>query len=186
MCVYVWKLVGRPLGVKGTQPMTKKTKLTALDIVAALHKRFPAPEYVAFQEVANGTGANARRWIDVLVMAIWPSRGLQVIGIEIKVSKADWKRELADPRKADAIGKYCDQWWIAAPPSIVDPETLPLNWGLMELGPRGFKTIKKAPKLKPEPLNKGFVASILRSAQENQEKVFDAGSTHRPSKMARR
>ena len=146
-------------------------KYTAPDIVAALHKRYPAPEYAAFQEVANGTGANARRWIDVLVMAIWPSRGLQVIGIEIKVSKADWKRELADPKKADAIGKYCDLWWIATPPGIVDPETLPLNWGLMELGPHGFKVIKKAPKLKPEPLTKGFVASILRRAQENQEKV---------------
>jgi hypothetical protein len=47
-------------------------------------------------------------------MSLWPSRGIELHGIEIKVSRNDWLKELGDPAKADEIARFCDRWWVAA------------------------------------------------------------------------
>ena len=51
---------------------------------------------------------------DAVIMSLWPSRGLELHGVEIKVSRADWKREAADPAKAEAIAAYCDAGELAS------------------------------------------------------------------------
>lgn len=133
------------------------------DIIAVLRAQFPSPEYAFFEQVANGVGWGARRWADAVAMGIWPSRGLLLHGFEIKVDRADWKRELKNPAKAEAVYAYCDRWWIAAPKGLIGKEELPPTWGLYEVADgRKGKIIVPAPELTPAPMTKAFVAAILR------------------------
>lgn len=77
----------------------------------ALERRYPAPAWCLFAEVRNGTGAARRvdRYADGIAMSMFPSRGLSVLGFEIKVDRRDWMRELAQPDKAEAIAQFCDE-----------------------------------------------------------------------------
>ena len=63
--------------------------ITAGDIRASLRRHYAAPEAAICFEVAQGTGTHARRHLDAVAMELWPSRGLALIGIEIKVDYYD-------------------------------------------------------------------------------------------------
>ena len=92
--------------------------LTAADICVGLRKRYIAPEWALLFNVANGTGARQYRYADAIGMSLYPSRGLEIHGFEVKISKSDWKREAADPEKAETIAAYCDRWWVVTLVSI--------------------------------------------------------------------
>lgn len=136
----------------------------------ALRKRYPEDAYALFFEMRNGTGYQRRtvRTADALVVGLWPSRGLDLIGIEIKASRSDWLRELADPAKAEeGLFPYCDQWYLAvADEKIVQAGELPKTWGL--LAPKGCKLVCRveAPTLAPKPMDRLQLAAILRRAKE--------------------
>lgn len=144
----------------------------AFNIHDALQTRYPTDAYALFFEVRNGTGNQRRtvRTADALVMSLWPSRGLDLIGIEIKSSRSDWLRELADPAKAEeGLFPYCDQWYLAvADEKIVQAGELPKTWGL--LVPKGGKLVCRveAPPLAPKPMDRLQLAAILRRAKEWQ------------------
>ena len=83
-------------------------------------------------------------------------------GIEIKVDRRDWLRELKDPDKAEAIARFCSGWIIAAPADIVMEDELPPPWGLL--------VVNSACKMKKKPehhaptsaIDAPFLASLLR------------------------
>jgi hypothetical protein len=154
----------------------KPVKATAGDVRAALRLRFAAPAWAVFDEVGNGTGARRYRHADMVAVSLWPSRGLELHGVEIKVSRSDWLNELKDPAKADEIQKFCDRWWIAVgDAAIVRDGELPPTWGLLVLS-KGKTTCKvEAPKLTPEPLSITFVAALLRRASEAADRLRQAG-----------
>lgn len=134
---------------------------------AAVASRFCAPEWATFFEVSNAAGYNRTRSADAVAMNLWPSRGLAVHGVEIKLTRSDWLRELRDPAKSEPIQKYCDRWWVAvADDSVAQPEELPATWGLLVLRGKKLVQVKEAPVLKPEPLTRGFIAALLRRASE--------------------
>jgi hypothetical protein len=139
---------------------------------AAVRERFGRSAAV-FDEVGDATGYRGRRRrADCIAMGLWPSRGIHLEGIEIKVSRSDWIAELKSPEKADAIGKYCDFWWLAvADETIVKDGELPANWGLLVLDGTKLRCAKQAPKLEAEALDRGFVAALLRRAAEAQDQV---------------
>ncbi len=140
-----------------------QTKVTSADIKAAILRRFPSQEYAVMFEVGNATGASARRYADAIVMSLWPSRGLDLHGIEIKVSRSDYVREAADPRKAESVARYCDKWSLYVAPGVVrDVLAVPPAWGVEEFDGASFRTLKKAEKTDAEPLTRGFVAAMLR------------------------
>lgn len=144
--------------------------MTADDLFNALIVRYPAREYALLAQVRNCTGfARPARTADALCMSLWPSRGLELIGIEIKIDRQDWMREKADPEKADAIGRFCDGWWIATPPGVVQIEELPPAWGLMEYNEakKKWNTRKPASNIKAKPITKEFLAAVLRNVSEN-------------------
>jgi hypothetical protein len=148
---------GKPIELYGTER----------DLFGLLKKRYPAPSWALIPQVANGTGSNARRWADAIALSCWPSMGLELHGFEIKTYRGDWLRELGNGEKSQAVWKFCDRWWIlAANDAVVLPGELPKTWGLIV--PKGQKlhTVVAAPVLKPKPLTKTFVASILRNAME--------------------
>lgn len=142
-----------------------KAPLTAADLCERLRRKYPAEAYAMLYEVRNGTGfQRSPRSADVLMMSLWPSRGLDLTGFEVKVSRSDWKRELADPGKADAIQRYCDRWYVLAPETVVPREELPSAWGLLVPYRDGLTCAVEAPKLEPVPIDRLFLASVMRSA----------------------
>lgn len=145
------------------------TKWSASDLLARIHRRFAAPAYAVLENVRNGTGyAKRERYADAVAMGLWPSRGIDVHGMEIKVSRSDWQAELKQPEKAQAIQQYCDYWWVVAPDGVVQLAELPPNWGLLVPSPKGKGLVaqKDAPKLTATPLDRGFIASCLRNVSK--------------------
>lgn len=137
-----------------------------LSIESALRAAFPSPEYALFFEVSNAAGFSRSRSADAIAMGLWPSRGLNLTGIEIKTARSDWLRELKNPAKAEAFVKYCDRWMIATVPGVVASGELPPTWGLMVLEKGKWNRVVEAPKLEPIPITRSFLAAILRRADE--------------------
>jgi hypothetical protein len=141
---------------------------TEAKVIAALRKRFQSPAWAMFTGVANATGHRANRWADAVAMGIWPSRGQEIVGFEVKVHRSDWLRELKKPEKAESIFKFCDRWWIAAgSAAIVREGELPATWGLLIPHGKTMKVVTEAPQLQPVAVERGFVAAILRRAVEH-------------------
>lgn len=134
-----------------------------------------APSHVVLHEVAPGTGwSGGSGWADVLVLSCWHSNGYTLTGYEVKASKADLKRELADLSKHQRLARYCDAWWLLAwDDNVLDGQTLPEDWGVMvteaedELDVcRALKTRRKAATRTPEEWPRHFVVSLVRNAFE--------------------
>lgn len=139
---------------------------------AALRKRYAAPEFALFEEVRNGTGGYGTRSADAVAMGLWPSRGIEIHGIEIKVRRSDWLSELKNPQKADEIAQYCDRWWLAVgDETVVKSGELPATWGLVVL--RGDVLVQRieAPALSPIPPSRMFIAALLRRVAHGLEKL---------------
>lgn len=131
----------------------------------ALHTKYPQGAYALFEQVGNSTGSLTRRHADAIVISLWPSRGLEVYGFEIKVSNNDWRRELKNPKKAEEMQKYCHRWWVVSANAAVPVADIPPNWGLMEYRQGKFFVAKEAPLLEPV-VDMGFVAALLRRAHD--------------------
>src|SRR5450755_3192083 len=111
--------------------MSKKT----LKVIEALRKMYPHPDHAIIFEFRGGTGLSRESRADAIAMDLWPSRGLELIGFEIKTSRQDWLREVKDPEKSEQMKQFCDRWYLVVDdPAIVRgwPEKeLPEDWGLM-------------------------------------------------------
>jgi len=145
---------------------TPRKPWTEPAVFACLVKAYPAPAYVLLPQVRNGTGYQRRttRTADALAVSVWPSRGLYLTGFEIKVSRSDCRKELADPHKSADIQKYCRYWYVVAPKGVIDVGEVPENWGLIECPSAGtVKNIKAAPQLECVPPDMLLLCSILRS-----------------------
>lgn len=137
------------------------------DLGFALRERYRAPEWAIFFEVANGPGSTLRRYADAIAMSLFPSRGLDLHGFEIKQSRSDWLHELKQPEKAEEIASYCDYWWIVVPDkALVKLDEMPAPWGLISMQGKVLRQIKAAKRLEPKPLDRKIVAAILRRAHE--------------------
>ena len=76
------------------------------------------------------------RRADALYVGFFASRGKFLVGHELKVSRADWLHELAQPEKAETWFRECHSWYLVAiHESIVLEGELPPGWGLMVPGP---------------------------------------------------
>lgn len=128
--------------------------------------RFAAPAFAYLPHVNAGTGAYSGRTVDAVAMGVWPSRGLELHGIEIKCSRSDWLRELRDPAKSEGILAYMDRWWlVTSDKSIVGPGELPPTWGWMAVhGTTQVRVLVDAPPLSPQPVSRSFLAAVLRNA----------------------
>lgn len=149
--------------------------LTTEEVHAAIDRRYfndprRAMRYVVVHEVRNASGFDANRVCDALVCHCWPSDGLTLSGIEVKVARSDWLRELKSPRKAEAFAQHCHQWWVAAGGvDVVQLEELPPGWGLLVPAKGGDLRAVRTPKHNtPYPPDHSFLASLLRSAIQQQ------------------
>jgi len=157
--------------------MINPLKLKSADIRAAMAKRWTAPEWAIMWEVGQGTGSMSGRYADAVMMSLWPSRGLELHGVEIKVSRADWRREATDPTKAEAIAKYCHRWWIHTPEGVIDDVSdMPPAWGLREWTGKKWITRKDAEKTEAMPISYPFLAAMLRRSDESARTLARAAT----------
>jgi hypothetical protein len=97
---------------------------------------------------------DGRRRADALWVPLTASGGHEIIGHEIKVSRADVAAELADLTKADSWMRYCTRWWLTvSEPALVEGFEIPETWGVMA-PPSGRKrrsmtVVREAPRLYP-------------------------------------
>lgn len=149
---------------------------TAHQIQTALRQHWPSGAYAVLEEVRSRTGyGGAERYADALVCSCWPSRGLWLAGVEIKVSRSDWQREISSPTKSAEIQRWCKYWWVAAPKGLVRDGELPETWGLLEHCPEARSKNKmvvkvQAPAMEHEPPSMAFVAAILRNVAKTAER----------------
>lgn len=123
--------------------------ITAADIRARLVEKYAFKDgWITMAEV---TPPKCSRRFDLIAIMGWQSRGHVAMGFEIKVSRGDWLRELAEPAKAEPLVSLCSRWWIVAPPGVVEVAELPPAWGLLVVHPEQIRTGKQAPELDPAP-----------------------------------
>lgn len=144
--------------------------MNSAEIVSALRRHY-GEGYCLVEQVADHAGLRASRWLDLMAFGLWPSRGLEIHGIEVKVRRSDLAREMASPEKADATAIRCDRFYVAAPAGVVDTlwlATLAPAWGLLEVeedraGKRTVRTAKAAERnAHPKPVDRDFVAAVMR------------------------
>ena len=149
--------------------------MDAAAIVAALRRRYRAPEWAFFAELRSGTGYDYARWLkerqvnksvekrlDAWAFHLWPSGGYQPTGFEIKVSRSDFLRELARPDKTARYMELCQFFYYVTPSGMVLPDEVPEKAGLIWVNERGCRMKKKAPNRgTPEP-EWDFFAAICR------------------------
>jgi len=143
-------------------------------VLAALEKKYPAPEWAFLRQVRDATGYAGCRTADAIAMGLWPSRGLELHGFEVKSYRSDWLRELKRPNKAEVIAPYTDRWWIVAgDETVVGEDEVPALWGLMvvsETAKRGrhIRIVRQAPKREDaRSIDRLFLAAILRRVEED-------------------
>lgn len=142
-----------------------------------LRNRYPSAEYALMAEVRDAAGFGASRSADYIVMNLWPSRGLHLSGIELKASRTDWLKELKSPAKAENIFMFCDFFWLLTyekdaagnPLEIAKPDEIPQNWGWMSIVGGKIRIKKDAPKLNPQPIDRDFLAAMLKRACDKSE-----------------
>jgi hypothetical protein len=137
--------------------------MNASDLYEMIECRYQPPGWAVLPGVASATGTGMQRRCDAIAMSLWPSRGLELHGFEIKVSRSDFLRELKDPDKAEKIARYCDRWWLVTDDeTIVQNGELPPAWGLLVRHGKSLRLKKEAPKLEPIEISRRFLAAVLR------------------------
>lgn len=141
------------------------------DAIEFLRTRVVDEGYIVIGQVPDATGARQRRTIDALLVQCWPSRGLSLTAVEYKATVSDFRRELKQPDKAEAIAAHCEAMLILAPKDVVPVAELPPAWGLWEI----HKTPKQCRLLRtvaPQPrvdritmLPISFLVSVLRARE---------------------
>lgn len=128
-------------------PAAADSKMTAVDICDALERRYnkrsqgrDGEQYICLREARAGAGFDGNRGrCDFLAINTWPSRGMELIGHEVKVSMSDWKAELAKADKAERFARFCRRWYVAVPAELAAKikHEVPPTWGLLSVSDKG-------------------------------------------------
>lgn len=163
--------------------INKKTQ----NLLEKLREQYPHPDKAFIAEFRGGTGWERESRADAIAMDLWPSKGLELIGFEIKTSRQDWLNELKNLAKCEPIKQFCDRWYVVYDnQSIVRDwkDKIPEDWGLMYLDYNGKFVVKKeSPKLKPKPIDRAFLASLMRIASNPFEEIIVNGRKYQSNKL---
>jgi hypothetical protein len=151
------------------------SRYTEAQILDALHARFGLVShnggarkrrYVCADHVRAQSGFDCRT-LDFVAVDTWASGKLAAHGVEVKVSRPDWLRELKDPDKAGAFLAWMTHFWLAVPDaSIVRDGELPDGWGLLVLRKSRLVAQVTAPRRAAEPIPPETVASLLTAVSK--------------------
>lgn len=149
----------------------KKNIWTAGDLEGLLWARYKEPEFAFLTQVRNGTGFSRQtiRTADAIALSLYPSRGIDLHGFEIKISRSDFRNELKNPAKAEDIAKFCNFWWIVSPGVDITPvDEVPSAWGLLVADKSGktLKVARQAKHAKTKEIDRLMLASIFRNISQ--------------------
>lgn len=121
------------------------------------------------------------REFDAVAMHAWQSKGHIIDIFEIKASRSDLRRELADPSKSEAAKAVGDRFWLVTPKGLSDGIILPDWWGVLEATTTfsALRTVKRAPLLSApigwrnpgRALDRSFVVALFQAEAELLGKV---------------
>lgn len=154
---------------------------TERDITDALAVRFGrlhrngnsvTPRHLFARQVRIGAGFDAGRIIDAIAVDTWMSGGLSIHGFEVKTSRSDWLREIANPTKGQDALTVCSTLSVVAPRGVVSAAEVPAGWGHYEL--RHPSVVSSASRMvrvvrPPEaighsgPIDRGFAVALMRA-----------------------
>ena len=152
--------------------------ITAREICQLLAERHAGSEWAFAIEVPTTTGVGllsemnplkGPRRIDAFAMNLWPSRGYKRVAYEIKLSRADWLAECAAWEKHVQAYLLANEFYVVAPPGVVQDEDLRYpnltmqSLGLIEATDAGLVVRVKAIETEAWPMPIGFVAAFLRA-----------------------
>jgi hypothetical protein len=137
-------------------------KFTAHQLYSLIRSTYPDPGFITLEEVRDATGFDGIRTADAIAIGMYRSRGKLIHGFEIKVSRADWQKELTQPSKAESIMRYCHHWSVVVPSeSIVHSGELPPTWGMFVPGKNRLKAVAPPPMLEPLPMSMTMLTALL-------------------------
>lgn len=143
--------------------------MNAQEVCNAICQKFSdSRQYAIATEVGLTTGGSRRR-IDMVIVNCYASNHFRIDGIEIKVSKADLRRELEDPDKHVAFFDLLDYYTLACPEGIADLSLLPPKWGLLVVSDDGRAYYRRKPLALHDRIDRtvprGFFAGYVRAIQ---------------------
>lgn len=100
--------------------------MNAADVKAALRARHPATDGNGI--VGAWTCVEEWRGIDLLAVSAWasvrPYPRYARIGYEVKVSRSDYRRELARGGKRAGAVRFCHEFYFAVPHGLLEPDEI--------------------------------------------------------------
>ncbi|WP_166163150.1 hypothetical protein [Chelativorans oligotrophicus] len=109
------------------------------------------------------------RRIDFFTIAPVASRQFRTSAYEIKVSRADYRRD-SEEKQSGAL-KWSDRFWYVTPPGLLTLEELPEWAGLQEWDGKRFHFRRKAPMRRKADPDWLFVVSMLRNSGDCRRDV---------------
>ncbi|MBQ9000520.1 MAG: hypothetical protein IJ087_01550 [Eggerthellaceae bacterium] len=153
-----------------------KPKITTADIRVLLHEKYGDHRKFAYaEEVGNATGLEQKRRLDAVAVNVYKSNNYSIEGIEIKVSRADLRRELQDSSKHNIFFDWIDYYSLVTTEDVLAAtrrEEIPPKWGIYEVyaGPdgetRAMRTVRKPLSLHDEQapaIARPFFACLIRA-----------------------
>jgi len=152
---------------------------SANNLVDLIRKRHEGDGWLVFTELANASGYKASRWADAMALGTWSSTKYEAHFYETKISREDVKKELRDPSKSSAVGKFCHYWWLViSDPKIIADLVIPEEFGILAPVKRGSGTllgvVRRSPKRKSTPFNEQFSIACIR----NMAKSYPSPRAH--------
>lgn len=168
--------------------------MKAADVVASVRRHYGAerdgygPEWAALEEFSLGAGGLQQR-ADLFLIRAWGGKpkGHERHAIEVKVSRADLRAELANPGKSQPFDAVAHRFYLAAPHGLVkDTDTLPAHWGLYEIssGGRCRKSREAIRDDSPDPMPEGAIVEAFRRAARSEARIRGAAEDDTAARLA--
>jgi hypothetical protein len=180
------------------------------DILGALRRRYKdGRNWLYAEEVRLGTGFDYKGWawergpdgrmrkvkqttkeqrIDAFAMSCYAADIYIKIAFEVKVSRGDFLREIAEPVKRAGAMQLSNQFYFITPPKLVKVHEIPDDCGLMEAHNALIRVVKRAPRRECAPPDWSFIASFMRNMAQaaGYQYVQSLIDTERPHLLALR
>lgn len=128
------------------------------------HHHASVDGWATFMELAEEPVGGQR--LDFFALHTWRSKGYRAVAYEIKVSRADFKRELEQPVKRIYAEKISHECFFVVPRGLVLADEIPDGWGLMVADAGGLKLLKHGTQRKEVRWTPAFVASMARRSAD--------------------
>lgn len=169
--------------------MAKKAKVekrwTAKEVVALLDEKYTSSEEFRCEwlgmselELPEVSAVGKRRRVDYLAVNLWwGTRGFQVVGHEIKVTRADWVQEMDLFGKGAETARYCTAWYVVAPKGVVRKGELPKGWGLLDVVGKGTLRTNVSAAMTEATFDQEFAWRVIhRAVKQGLRQIREAHS----------